>query len=305
MVQATRALYIKLGSGGQWELECLTSKQELRLGFREVNHELYASGNWEAVQREYAEQGKTSSVASNYAGQIKHFYEADNQTLWITFHGGRLWWCFSSPTITVHADKSKTRPALGGWRSDDAKGQPLSLTGLSGKITCLQGFRGTICSVRNVDYLVNRINGLDSPEISRTRNALVELENCLVAVIQTLTWQDFETLIDLIFRGAGWQRISEAGGKQKTLDLDLIAPLTMEKIAVQVKSRANRAAFRDYQERFTDMQGYARCYFVVHSPASDLTADVETDDLKLWTASDIARLSVLYGLTEWVLDKAG
>ena len=53
------------------------------------------------------------------------------------------------------------------------------------------------------------------------------------------------------------------------------------------------------------MQGYSRCYFVVHTPARNLTPDAETDDLKLWTVPDIARLSVRYGLTEWILDKAG
>ena len=124
-------------------------------------------------------------------------------------------------------------------------------------------------------------------------------------MIQRLTWQDFETLTDLIFRGAGWQRLSETGGKQKTLDLDLISPLTMEKVAVQIKSRADLTAFQEYQARFADLQGYARCYFVVHTPARNLAPDAETDDLKLWTVPDIARLSVRYGLTEWILDKAG
>ncbi len=305
VVDAERVLYIKLGSGGQWERECLERSQTLRLGFGEVSHAVYTAGDWAEAHRRYMALGKTQGKATEYVTQIRHFYESDERTLWITFHGGRLWWCFSAPTITALPDATKTRTALSAWRSDDIHSRPLLLTGLSGKVTSLQGYRGTICTVREARYVLQRINGQQPPEVARTQDALAGLVSSVEAVIQRLTWQDFETLTDLIFRGAGWQRLSETGGKQKTLDLDLISPLTQEKIAVQVKSWANLAAFREYQERFADMQGYSRCYFVVHTPDRTLTPDAETEDLTLWTGADIARLTVRYGLTEWVLEKAG
>jgi hypothetical protein len=44
----------------------------------------------------------------------------------------------------------------------------------------------------------------------------------------------------------------------KTLDLDLICPITSERYGVQTMSRANLAKFEDYPEKFADMQGYTR-----------------------------------------------
>ena len=125
-------------------------------------------------------------------------------------------------------------------------------------------------------------------------------------VIQRLTWQDFETLTDLIFRGAGWQRLSETGGKQKTLDLDLISPLTHGE-----DRRTGEVAGGPDRLQGVPERGSPICKVTAAAtssstrPTATLTPDAETDDLKLWTGADIARLTVRYGLTEWVLDKAG
>ncbi len=115
-------------------------------------------------------------------------------------------------------------------------------------------------------------------------------------------------LFDLILNRAGWQRISEVGGKMKTGDIVLMSPITESRYAVQVKSKANRIDFEKYQRRFED-QGFAGCYFVVHSPTPDLNniqaETIENDGLlKLWLPADVARLSVQYGLAKWIIDKA-
>ena len=110
----------------------------------------------------------------------------------------------------------------------------------------------------------------------------------------------------MIFRQAGWQRVGVLGGTEKTIDLDLIAPITFERYAVQIKSRASRLEFEDYQIRFTDMQGYNRLYFIVHTPSSDLTeAEAKfSDEIKLLLPDKIAHLVVMYGLADWVNTKA-
>jgi hypothetical protein len=117
--------------------------------------------------------------------------------------------------------------------------------------------------------------------------------------------KDFEILVDLIFRQAGWQRVSVLGETQKLIDLDLLSPVTSERYAVQVKSKANRAEFESYKQKFADMQGYTRCYFVVHTPSTDLVeAKAPTDTIKLLQPKDVARLAAKYGLADWVIDKA-
>lgn len=239
--------------------------------------------------------------------QIRLFYEADESVLWVTFFGDLLYWCFSKPEVTLLPDGSKTRPAIGRWRSADIKDRPLQKDQLSGKLLSMQGFRGTICSVKEFEYLIQKINGHTPKEVEEAQAALSKLEEKIEMVIQRLHWKDFEVLIDLIFRQAGWQRISELGETLKTLDLDLVSPITSKRYGVQTKSRANLAEFENYHQRFADMQGYTRLYFVVHTPSSDLEDLAQSEipeDIELWLPQDIAHQAVKYGLTDWIITKA-
>lgn len=70
-------------------------------------------------------------------------------------------------------------------------------------------------------------------------NALGALKSKLTLLIQNLQWKDFETLIDLIFRQAGWQKVGQTGKTQKTLDLELLAPVTGETAIVQIKAQSD------------------------------------------------------------------
>ena len=79
------------------------------------------------------------------------------------------------------------------------------------------------------------------------------MKNCLCNLIKELTWQDFETLIDLIFTQAGWKRVSKVGKTAKTLDLDLEAPVTNEKCLVQIKSSSDNNQLRKYLREFKQM----------------------------------------------------
>lgn len=178
---------------------------------------------------------------------------------------------------------------------------------LSGAVLAMQGFQGTICSVKEDTYFVNKINGIQSEDVIAADEALKRLEVVLEKLIRSLTWRDFELLIDLIFRQAGWRRVSESGGTMKSLDLDLVSPVTSERYGVQVKSKAGRALFESYRvERLKDMQGFKRFYFAVHSPSADLTnaPDGHTGEVELLLPASIARLAVQYGLANWVIDKA-
>ena len=299
-------LYIKLGRGGKWEDEGITTGS-LHIGFREASHELCLTGKWSKVQKEWVKSGRTESVATGFTNQMRQFYEANKNVLWVTFFKGALWWCSSDSPVVQLEDKSKMRRTTSaGWSCKDVKGQELLMSRLSGKLLAMQGFRGTICTVREAEYLVNKINGIEPIEVAEADAALLQLQNKVEVVIRSLTWQDFEMLIDLIFRQAGWQRVSVLGGTMRTLDLELISPITNERYGVQVKAKADLPLFEKYKtESMTDMQGFTQFYFAVHSPAPGLSAaDTEMENVKLLLPADIARLAVQYGLAQWVIDKA-
>jgi len=113
----------------------------------------------------------------------------------------------------------------------------------------------------------------------------------------------FELLVDLIFSNAGWQRISVLGKSQKTLDLDLKAPVTGERAMVQVKSASHRSEYVHYHEEFTQAQDFARLFFVVHSPSFDLDTADDLPNSTVLCGPELARMVVSAGLTRWLFDK--
>ena len=302
MINPKNASYIKLGRNGIWEKDCLEVSQTLKLGYREVSHELCLRGRWDEVQQELIEKRDDVGTATRDKNIIRAFYESDEQVLWATFFGDRLYWCFSKHEIILLPDKCKIRPVIGQWSSSDLAGKPLQKTQLSGALLRMQGFRGTICKVKELKYLVEKINGIVHPEIENALQAKAEFERKIEILIRKLTWKDFELLVDLLFRQAGWQRMATLGKTEKTSDLDLYSPITDEKVLVQVKSSANLSKLQSFREGISDFQDYDRAYFLVHTPSNDLIQGQAQDDVEVWLPSDIAR-RVMFGLAEWVISK--
>lgn len=305
IINPSAAYYIKLGSGGSYEHQCIERDGTLWVGFNDVPHELCVAGEWEQVkalvQRLYNWPSNTAALKAN---QLRTFCEADETVLWITFYRHKLWWCFGRLGVTILPDKSKVRQTVDGWHDRDIHGRPLEVSRLSGGLVSLQGYRGTLCSVKQFDYLVRKINAERLPLEQAALDARDSLEGTLAQIIRRLTWQDFELLTDLIFRQAGWQRISRLGKTQKTLDLDLYSPIANERYLVQVKSRADQQQFEQFQSQTAGMEVYTRFYFVVHTPAEGLDLRLETEAHKLWLPEQIGRLVMRYGLIDWVIDHA-
>jgi hypothetical protein len=182
-------------------------------------------------------------------------------------------------------------------------GKPLQKTQLSGVLLRMQGFRRSICQVKELKYLVEKINGVVHPEIESALQVKADFERKIETLIRKLTWKDFELLVDLLFRQAGWQRMATLGGPEKTIDLDLYSPITDERFLVQVKSSANLSKLRSFKEGISDFQDYDRAYFLVHTPSNDLIQNKIQDDVEVWLPSDIARRVVMFGLAEWVISK--
>jgi hypothetical protein len=306
-IKAESALFIKLGERGEWESNCIRDGI-LRLGYHNQPHELCASSDWDnpklrASFRDGADQG----AVKRHINQVRNFYEAPETTLWITYYSDRLWWCFSKPGITRLPDGSKVRNVIGQWRDTDINGSTLIKGRLSGKLLAVQMFQGTICSVKEREYLLHKINGTLEPHVAEVQTALEGLIAALIPIIKNLHPKDLETLTDLIFRQAGWQRTGVAGEVEKDIDLDLLSPITQERIAIQVKSKASASVYRSYQAKFADMSGFSRFYFVTHSPDASLkeiSSEISDGSFVFWGAEQLAQQAVRNGLVGWLIDRA-
>lgn len=305
-ISAPRALFIKLGEGGDWEADCIRSGT-MRFGYHGVPHEACVEGDWNAVALALREQSSDAGAITRHLNQVREFYDAVEEVLWITFSSDRLWWCFSRPEVTLHDSLEKTRPVIGTWNDKDLAGEPLLKGRLSGKLLALQMYRGTICGVGELNYLLHKINATVQPHVAEAQAAYERLQISIIPIIRGLHPKDLEVLTDLIFRQSGWQRVGVAGGVEKDIDLDLISPVTSERIGVQVKSAASLAVWRSYQDKFADMRGFSRFYFVTHSANAALQQAAATNDdpnFVLWGVEQLAAQAVRGGLTGWLLDKA-
>ncbi len=304
-VIAEKALFIKLGEGGEWESECI-AHGALRLGYRSLPHESCLSSSWDEVRKSFPTTSDQGSL-TRHINQVQQFYEEPASTLWITFHSDRLWWCFANTKVEQLEDRSRIRDVIGQWSDSDIHGVPLIKGRLSGKLLATQGFQGTICTVKEFGYLLHKINGTTEPHVAEAQAAFEQLALSLIPIIRNLHPKDLETLTDLIFRQAGWQRTGVAGEVEKDIDLDLISPITQERIAIQVKSKASFATFESYQAKFADMRGFKRFYFVTHSPDPKLQSAMPSSNdgaFALWGADQLAQQAVRNGLVGWLLDKA-
>lgn len=303
-IEANKVLFIKLGQSGKYEKDCIENDDTLRLGYGEVDHQLCINKEWDKVHNYFTTQEKSKSfVATSHTNQIKQFYEEDEKTLWITFYANKLWWCFSKPEITLLPDKTKIRPVIGKWSDKDIKGTVLLSSNISGKLLKTQGFRGTICSVPEKKYAIAKINGEQLAEVADVEKAMSELKIKLTLLIKNLQWKDFETLIDLIFRQAGWQRVGDTGKTQKTLDLDLFAPVTGERAIVQIKAQSDLKEFLNYQNQFSVMSDYDKFFYVVHTANGKLLTYENETETKLYLVEKVAELAVSAGLVEWIIKK--
>lgn len=306
-IRAKQAFYIKLGLQGEYESECLADPGFAKVGWTELPSKLLQGDpgqiDWEGIRILQNNQYKSKGTATNQTNQLKNFITSSPDTLWITFYLNHLYWCFLDSTIEICEDKTKIRHTLDGWHHTNIKGEPLQFNRLSGSLLTLKGFRGTICTVHELDYLLRKINGESSPEEARAEKAYRELEQSLQEIIHRLHWKEFELLTDLIFRQAGWQRVGELGKTQKSIDLDLFSPITNESILVQVKSEAGISEFEKFEE-YALNRGTNLYYFVVHKPSQSLINASSSSQITIWSVEQIAHLVVNYGLVDWLIAKA-
>ncbi len=304
-VQADQAYFIKLGSKGRWEERCI-KEGNIRLGYDQLDHDLCIAGQWEQVKG-LAFKGDNAGSATRHIKQVQSFYEASNDSIWITFYAGCMYWCKSAKEYIQQDGKEKIRPVIGNWSNRDIGGALLTKNRLSGKLLAVQGFQGTICAVRDLAYLLRQINGEESQQVIEANSALGLLENAMIGIIRNLHPKDLETLTDLIFRQGGWQRTGVLGETEKDIDLDLMSPITKERIAVQVKSQTSEKEVLEYLDIFEEMSGYSKFYFVTHTELPKIgnpSSNIGKVPTIFWGVKELSQLSIQSGLVNWLIDKA-
>lgn len=307
-VIASVAKFIKLGESGAWEELCLEDGT-LRLAYYEAPHEMGLAGDREGIQEIYLNLGLTKGTASDHARQVLDFYHAPADTVWITFHKGSLWWCRARPEVEfLGQDReafpggSRLRRTLDGWHNASLGGQPLRQRELNGRLTRTAAYRATICDVGALDYLLAKINDEDLPVIGQAKAAKATALTSIQALMNHLTWQDFELLVDLVFAQSGWRRVGETGGTQKTVDIELELPSTGEHAFVQVKSATNQSQLDDYVARMDEVPG-ARMFYAYHTASGPLaTVDPR---VTLVGPEQLSELALDAGLFNWLIQKIG
>lgn len=248
---------------------------------------------------------KRPREATKIINQTKDFYTLGSDALWITFYKRTLYWCFAdSEVVEVGTHGSRLRKAINGWKCKDVDGVELFSDGLSGCLTRVQGFRGTICKVHERAYLLSRINGEVLADVQKASASLEALKIAVAPLIQRLNWKDFELLVDFIFLRAGWQRLSALGKTEKSIDLVLMQPVTGNRAFVQVKSAACLQDLKESIAQYRPMNQFHEMFFVVHTPAAELQEHAQSEGVRFMGLSEIASLVVDSGLSQWLMKKA-
>lgn len=256
MITANSVKFIKLGRSGSWEDYCINNNL-IALGFDNPYHDRCVEGDWDFIHNYWFDKSTKvtdaakKSEATKITNQMKDFYTSPSDVMWITFYHKKLYWCFAQEEVEERKiDElyrvAKVRRVKGTWNSTDINGNELMVANLSGKLTMVQMFRGTICTVKESDYLLRRINAIESEQIINAKAAFNALIENIKPLITSLTWKDFELLVDLVFSHAGWQRVAALGGTEKDIDLDLFSPVSGRRAFVQVKSQSSVVEFNSY-----------------------------------------------------------
>jgi len=304
-INFTTAFYVKLGRGGTWEPDSIATGK-LRLGWRNQTIVDINAHRWDIIEHQLRQElhAKPAGVATTDLNALRMIIESQPDDIWITFHQAKLWWTQLASTPVEEDSESKFRRTAQPWSDRSLTGRLLVINDLPGKIAQLQGFRGTVCRVQYIDLLRRTLNGVRSPLATAISAQRAVLCQHLVTAIRELHWKDFETLVDLVFRAAGWVRVSVLGQHAKAYDLELREPVTGDRYVVQVKSEAKLADLQSTLKNFSP-EDFRKVFFVVHSPANDLAGAVGLPDhLEIVPPERLGELAIDAGLTTWTEDRA-
>jgi hypothetical protein len=142
------------------------------------------------------------------------------------------------------------------------------------------------------------------PDVQAAATNLESLKASVAPLIQRLHWKDFELLVDLILTRAGWQRLSPLGKTEKSIDLEMLLPVSGRRAFVQVKSSAALQELKDYTTQYRAMEQYDEMLFIVHTTDPSLREYAKAEEVTFLGLEEITSLAVDSGLTQWLIQKA-
>lgn len=310
-ITATR--FIRLGQSGSWAEDCFRDGI-IRLGFSSGTPEMLELAKkckWEQVKNYWLAKDHSPQVASSYTNQMRAFFEDDGSTLWITIRNQYLYYGIAQAGVPIPYDKDPDKSKLSsfkkmsqsGWKNRDVNGKFLTIDKLSGRLTKVGGFQGTICSIKEpvANYLKLRIQGKINPAIEKTETLKLALQKQIIGLVRDLTWHDFETLVELIFSNSGWRRVAKTGGSKELVDIELENPITKDSAFVQVKSSTTQKQFDSYVNKMK-ASPYTRMFYVYHTGQAALLTDEE--NISVFNVDQISELVLSNGLIDWVIDRS-
>ncbi len=299
VIKLRKAFYIKLGRAGSWEAESI-DRRIMRIGWENNPLADVNAQNWEAIGEQIRRHQPHRAKATRDVNALRDIVVSTEEDIWITFHSSRLWWCRLAEGPVEEDAVSKFRRVKGAGSDRASDGRVLITADIPGVLSQLQGYRGTVCSVRALESLERLLNAQSSSPHEAVSGARRRLISEVEAALGQMHWRDFETLVDLLFRQAGWRRLSVLGETMKYADLELEEPITGERYQVQVKSAAGVPEFVEYRDQFGG-RGFRKLFFVVHTPTPTLAQETSSHSVELVLPARLAEMVVDAGLVSWIL----
>lgn len=302
-IEFKNAYYIKLGSEGQWE-ESSIDEGKIRIGWVGQSLDDINARNWDKIREQLENEISTKGAVTRDLNALKKIALTTPDDIWITFYKSHLWWCRVDSGKFKKDKDSKFRLLSENWSNKDSASNPMIISNISGKLSKIQGFRGTICDVKEIEYLKRLLSNQPSNEFVQIEEDKNILTRAVSESIRLLHWSDFETLIDILFTRAGWQRISSVGKTQKFIDMEYREPVSGKLYQVQVKSSSGMKEYLDYASKFCN-ERFEKLYYVVHSnPDGKLpTLSQNHPDVELLMADKIAKMVIDLGALGWLMEK--
>jgi hypothetical protein len=297
--------YVKNGRSGRWWKSAQKNGQ-IHAGWKNIPHELLLKKDLPAIGTLLRGEYGDKPGAKQDINQVLNLLDAPSKHVWITFEDDYLWWCTVRDGVTANPDGETavsghfwltcSRP----WSNSSLTGRLLATSELPGTVTTTAGFRATVCTPKDSEAILRLIKGETDKDAINSVDRRREYEIAVHKIVQRLSPQDFEHLIDLVLARTGWERIATVGGAREGVDVEAENPAADEIAFVQVKSSAGQDVLDDYVDRFTQRrERYARMIFAVHTPRGHLTVPRGLP-VQVWTGEKVSELVVRLGLGKWV-----
>ena len=116
-ISASVIHHIRLGKKTKWAEYCIRNGI-LKFGYNYVPHKICMKKDWDLVRKKVIQWRKKhgrsihNPTISRAVNVIRIFYESDEHVMWVTFHGEKMWWCFTKTSISVDYNNDKEKPVI-------------------------------------------------------------------------------------------------------------------------------------------------------------------------------------------------